>query len=82
MKLTINKTSIKALQKIPHQYSQQIADNIRQLLVNPHPSNACKLVSQENYRLRIGVYRIIYFIDTTHQEIGIIRIAHRKEIYR
>ena len=82
MKLIINKSSLKSLKKIPHQYSKQIVDNIRKLLTNPYPSNSLKLVGQDNHRIRVGVYRVIYFIDSTNQQIKILRISHRKEIYR
>ncbi|MEI8204457.1 MAG: type II toxin-antitoxin system RelE/ParE family toxin [Bacteroidota bacterium] len=50
---------------------------------NPHPSGSKKLKGSTNeYRIRIGSYRVIYTIINKILTITIIKIAHRKNIYR
>lgn len=82
MKLFITKKAQKELDKIPETIARNIAQNIIKLSHNPHPPNSKKLQSEENYRLRMGSFRIIYTIDKMKKEITILRVADRKTIYR
>jgi mRNA interferase RelE/StbE len=50
---------------------------------NPRPPGAVKLSgSQNDWRIRVGNYRILYQIDDAAQQVTVWRIAHRKEVYR
>lgn len=82
MKLFITKKAHKELDKIPDPLAKNIAENIILLSDNPYPVNSKKLQGQENYRLRIGSFRVIYTIDKKKREITILRIADRKTVYR
>lgn len=55
---------------------------IASLSENPRPYGYIKLKGEEAYRIRVGVYRIIYEIDNEHIIITIISVGHRKEIYK
>lgn len=82
MKLFITKKAQKELDKIPDPVAKNIADNVIPLSDNPYPTNSKKLQGQDNYRLRIGSFRILYSIDKKKGEITILRIADRKTVYR
>lgn len=82
MKLYITKKAQKELDRIPDLLAKNIAQDILRLSNAPYPPNSKKLHGQENYRLRIGSFRIIYTIDKKKKEITILRIADRKTIYR
>jgi len=82
MQIAITKKAKKELDKLPIQIIRKISKEILELKKNPYPSNSKKLKSQENYRIRIGVYRAIYMIDKKNKEITILRIAHRREVYK
>jgi len=82
MKLLITKKASKELDKIPDALARKIADRISKLQTNRHPPNSKKLQGQNNHRLRIGSYRVIYTINKPKKEITILRIADRKTIYR
>lgn len=82
MKLLITKKAQKELDNIPDPLAKNIADKILILIDNPYPPNSKKLSGQDNYRLRIGSFRVIYTIDNKQKEITILRIADRKTIYR
>ncbi|WP_288116040.1 type II toxin-antitoxin system RelE/ParE family toxin [Microcystis aeruginosa FBCC-A68] len=55
---------------------------MRELAENPRPSGCLKLTGREGWRVRIGVYRIIYGIDDSEKKVIVLDIGHRKDIYR
>jgi len=82
MKLFITKKAQKKLDKIPDTIAKNIVQNILKLSDDPYPSNSKKLQGQNNYRLRMGSFRVIYTIDKKRKGITILRVADRKTIYR
>lgn len=62
---------------------QRIIDAIQTLVVDPRPSASKKLASREAaYRLRVGDYRIVYTVNDSEIIVEIIKIGHRREVYR
>lgn len=56
---------------------------LRKLAENPRPAKATKLKGlDELYRVRVGSYRIVYTIEDQKLLILIVRIAHRKDVYK
>ena len=49
---------------------------------NPLPPKALKLRGREGYRIRVGDYRILYTFDGKVMAVLIIKIGHRKDVYR
>jgi len=82
MKLLITKKAEKELDKLPDKLAKTIAGAILVLAQNPYPPNSKKLSGQNNYRLRVGSYRVLYTVDKKKREVVILRIAHRHTIYR
>jgi mRNA interferase RelE/StbE len=72
----------KDLAKIPRKDLKRIMLRIELLSKNPRPIGCEKLSGQEKYRLRQGVYRILYSIQENELTIWIVKIAHRREVYR
>jgi mRNA interferase RelE/StbE len=53
------------------------------LVNNPRPDGCKKLVGLDNiYRIRVGLYRIVYRIEDEILYIEVIKIGHRKDVYR
>jgi mRNA interferase RelE/StbE len=76
-------SSEKDLKKIGPDYRDRIINAIAKLSKEPIPHNSCKLKTTENYyRIRVGRYRIIYYIDGDKNNILIYYIRHRKDAYR
>ena len=48
----------------------------------PRPRGAQKLAGREDFRVRVGDYRVVYAIDDDERVVLIARIAHRREVYR
>ncbi|MES2769187.1 MAG: type II toxin-antitoxin system RelE/ParE family toxin [Bdellovibrionota bacterium] len=82
-KIEISSTAEKALKKIPKKDLVRIVSLIQTLAINPFPSGCKKLSGEEEtFRIRQGNYRIIYEIRKNKLLILILKIGHRKEIYR
>jgi mRNA interferase RelE/StbE len=73
---------LRQFQNTHNRNSEDIVTGIMSLAENPRPSNARKLVNREEWRLRVGEYRILFLIDDERRTITITAIAHRREIYR
>lgn len=69
----------KALKKFPKDYQLLIVKKIVQLKNNPKPRGFDKIAAKKPplYRIRIGDYRVFYFIDETDKEIIIVDIQRR-----
>ena len=81
--IEIKKSALKSLEKIPKSYYISIKNAIYNLSVEPRPSGYKKLIDNENlYRIRIGSYRVIYSINDNILIIEVVKIGHRKDIYK
>ena len=72
----------KDLDSIPNDYLKRIMERIGFLAENPRPVGCEKLSGQEKYRIRQGVYRIIYSIQDTQLTVWVVKVGHRREVYR
>jgi len=81
-KLQIKKSAEKELRKIPKRELIKIINKIQNLSEYPHPVGSIKLSNQEKYRLRIGNYCVLYKVEDNILTIFIIKVGHRKDIYR
>lgn len=76
------KSVYKDLKKIPKNDLIKILARIENLSDDPRPTGCEKLTDQEFYRIRQGKYRIVYSIQDNELTVWIIKIAHRKSVYR
>ena len=77
------KTAEKELAAFPQDAQRQIARKIEALRGNPRPPGVKLLHATERfYRLRVGDYRVIYLIEGRRLVILVIKIGHRKDVYK
>jgi mRNA interferase RelE/StbE len=70
-------------QKLPPEVRPRVNQALLALEDEPRPHGVTKLAGYANrWRVRVSDYRVIYQIDDHAQEITILRIAHRREVYR
>ena len=81
-KITIKKSAAKELEDIPKQKLRKIIKRIQSLAQNPRPHGSQKLSTQSRFRIRQGDYRIVYSVDDNDLIVDIVKIGHRREIYR
>ena len=73
----------KELARVPKEFAQKIIVEIASLAQNPRPNGCKKLVGAEyTYRIRVGDYRVIYTLFEQQLIIEVIKIGHRKEVYK
>jgi mRNA interferase RelE/StbE len=72
----------KDLSTIPKKDLQKILRRIEILAKHPRPQGHEKLTGQERYRVRQGHYRIVYSIQDKELTIWVVKVGHRKDIYR
>lgn len=81
--LLIESRAEKDLKKLDTALFELITTEIRGLVENPHPPNSKKITGSKNdWRIRIGDYRVLYEIDSRNRVIRIMRVKHRREAYR
>lgn len=76
------KSVAKDLDPIPKRDVQRILKAIEGLAVEPRPPQSRKLSGAEKYRLRCGVYRVLYEIQDEVLLVRVVKVAHRKGAYR
>jgi mRNA interferase RelE/StbE len=80
-KILLKSSAAKFLNKITNKDYRILSKNIFALSKEPRPFNSKKIATDEKniYRIRIGRYRIIYFIDDINKIINILEVKLRRE---
>ena len=80
--LVFRKSVAKDLRALPRQDVKRIMQRIHSLAEDPRPAGCERLSSQQRYRVRQGVYRIIYEINDGRLMVLVVKVGHRREVYR
>jgi len=80
----IKSSAAKELEAVePRSTRVRLASRIQGLAQNPRPSGSQKLAGdEERYRIRQGAYRILYGVDDATREVLVVKIGHRRAVYR
>ena len=81
-KIFIKPSAVKELETLPRKNIQRITSKIQSLKDNPRPHGCEKLSAQQQYRIRQGNYRIIYSIDDAESSVHVVKIGHRRDVYK
>ena len=81
-KVFFKKSVEKDFKGIPKKTLKKILEKIGKLQEEPLPVSSEKLSSQEKYRIRQGTYRIVYSIQDNELTVWVVKVGHRKEIYK
>ena len=81
--IVLKKSVLKDIKRIPRRILENIQERIASLATDPIPSGAEPIQGyKDHYRIRIGQYRVVYEVTSTIRIITVIRIGHRKDVYR
>lgn len=83
--IVFKKSALKELENLPSRIQQKVLDALQLLALNPHTEllQIKKLKGADDlYRFRIQEYRVIYLIEDKTVKVTVIKIGHRKEVYR
>ncbi len=81
-KIELTKSAEKGIKSIAKSAIKRVSSKIDSLAENPRPQGSKKLKGEELWRVRIGNYRVVYFIKDIVKIVEIVRIGHRKDIYQ
>jgi mRNA interferase RelE/StbE len=73
----------KELFRLPDSVVASIFPRIKALATDPRPHGSKKLIGGTNeWRIRMGDYRVVYTVDDQGKKVEVTRIAHRREVYQ
>ncbi|MGI8467269.1 MAG: type II toxin-antitoxin system RelE family toxin [Pyrinomonadaceae bacterium] len=81
-KIFLTKSAVKELENLPAKPHDRIIEHLRRLEENPRVFGAEKLTAREAYKLRVGNYRVIYEINDAIQEVKVLMVEDRKQVYK
>ena len=82
-RVSIKRSAVKEIEAIPRKKERRrIIRRIGQLADNPRPPGSSQLSGHDRYRIRQGVYRIVYAIDDVEIVVVVVKVGHQKDVYR
>jgi mRNA interferase RelE/StbE len=81
-RLFIKPSAAKEIEALPKKERIRVIHRIKDLSKNPRPPGCEKLSGQDKYRVRQGQYRIVYSVSDEELVICVVKIGHRKDVYR
>jgi len=81
-RLEVKRSAAKEIADLPKADCQRVVAKIQLLAGEPRPNGCEKLSGAEKYRVRQGNYRILYAIDDSTKVVIIVKVGHRKGVYR
>jgi len=80
--LVVKKSAERELRALPKHDLRRVTRRLQDLLHTPRPPGCEKLSGHDQYRIRQGDYRIVYAIDDEAHIVTLVKIGHRREVYR
>ena len=80
--MNITNKATKAIARLPRPAQERVAEAILALADDPRPVGCKKLVGDDRWRLRVGNYRVLYTIDDGQLTVVVVRVGHRREVYK
>lgn len=81
-KIRIKRSAEKEMDRLPDKTFRRIAQAILKLERDPRPPGSTKLRGLQDYRLRVGPYRILYSVDDPKRVVAVSAVGHRRDVYR
>ena len=78
----IKRPALKDIARLPQDFPRLVSQQIDALAEVSRPHGVKKLRGDGGYRVRVGIYRILYDIDDVNQIVTVYRVKHRREVYR
>lgn len=81
--ITFARSAREELEALDGSIVRRVISRIESLVQNPRPSGALKLQGEQKlWRIRISDYRVFYSVDDRQRIVDIVRVRHRREVYR
>ncbi len=79
--VTLTPRALRDLRRVPRKVGQRVTAALLGLENDPRLPGCLKLTNSEEWRIRVGAYRIRYLIDDAARQVTVTRIGHRKDVY-
>jgi mRNA interferase RelE/StbE len=80
--ILIKPSAVREIENIPRKDRIWIIQKIQGLADIPRPQGCEKLTGENRYRIRQGVYRIVYSVSDRELHIIVVKVGHRREVYK
>jgi len=80
--IRLHPEAVRGFRRLHGVMHDRIENAIGGLAADPRPRGAAKLAGKDDFRIRVGDYRIVYAVDDAERLVLVARIAHRREVYR
>ncbi|MBI2917913.1 MAG: type II toxin-antitoxin system RelE/ParE family toxin [Chloroflexi bacterium] len=81
-RLAISPRALRQLHRLPKSDYASVAKEVDALADEPRPRGAVKMHGANLWRIRVGDYRVLYGIDDSIGEVAVVRVGHRRDVYR
>ncbi|HEY4953460.1 MAG TPA: type II toxin-antitoxin system RelE/ParE family toxin [Gemmatimonadaceae bacterium] len=81
-RVLVKPSAAKDIEKVPVEQRRRIATRILSLAENPRPYGCEKLTGDDLFRIRQGDYRVVYSIEDEVHVVRVLRVGHRRDVYR
>ena len=80
--VSILRRAQRELARLPAEDYSRVRDAILGLAEEPRPTGCLRLTGRDGWRIRVGVYRVIFEIDDAQQAVTVLHVGHRRDVYR
>lgn len=80
--VTIKRSAEREMDALPRSVFERVVEAVLALESDPRARRCKKLRGVNEYRLRVGAYRILYTIDDEQRAVDIVSVGHRRDVYR
>ena len=80
--IVFRKSVEKDLKVIPKKDQVRILQRIAQLAEDPRPPACKRLSGQQRYRIRQGIYRVLYEIEDDQLIVTVVKVGNRRDVYK
>jgi mRNA interferase RelE/StbE len=81
-RLELSHTAHRQIRKLPEQIQERVNQAILRLAEDQRPPGVKKLMAREGYRVRVGDYRILYYVNDREKLVIVYRVMPRQDVYR
>ncbi|MBI5545649.1 MAG: type II toxin-antitoxin system RelE/ParE family toxin [Deltaproteobacteria bacterium] len=83
LRVEVSATAERQLRGLPREDQLRVVRAIGRLAEEPHPRGCRKLAGYRDvFRIRVGLYRVLYSVDRAKIVVVILKVGHRKDVYR
>ena len=81
-KIELKRSAVKEIKRLPKADLKRVLAKIDSLSQDPRGPGSIKLSGEEKYRVRVGLYRILYTIEDNVLVVCVVKVGHRKDVYK